>query len=91
MRGVGFYTGAPWCGYFCRLAINMANDPMLSLITGSAVTTMRRAAKAKNWHTYPVPGSVAVYRRFKNGKPLSSGHLCSGLPSLLEKDDTDYG
>lgn len=74
MRAAGFYTGAPWCGFFCELVWREAGQDA-SIITGSAVQTMKNAAKAKNWHIDPVPGAVVIYRSFKDGVAQSTGHM----------------
>jgi len=84
MRGAGFYTGAPWCGFFAMLVYSLAENKALSLLTSSAVKTMKRASKAGNWHTVAVPGAVVIYRMFKNGKPLLTGHI--GIVTEVHKD-----
>ena len=82
MQSAGFYSGAPWCGFFCRMVwleaktpIHTQSTPIITIITSSAVKSMKAAARAKRFETYPVPGSVVVWRSFKNNKPLSTGHM----------------
>lgn len=74
MRGVGFYTGAPWCAFFAKLVWKEAGVDH-SLISGSVRQTMLNATKAGNWHTYPVEGAIVVWMTFKNGKPKRTGHV----------------
>jgi hypothetical protein len=74
MRGVGFYTGAPWCAFFAKLVWKQAGVDH-SLINGSVRQTMLNATKAGNWRTYPVEGAVAIWITFKNGKPKKTGHV----------------
>lgn len=74
MRGVGFYTGAPWCAFFAKLVWKEAGVDH-SLISGSVRQTMLRATKEGNWHTYPVEGAIVVWITFKNGKPKRTGHM----------------
>lgn len=97
MRKAGFYTGAAWCGFFCRLCYMVAGDKALRLLTGSAVGTMKKASKAGNWHTEPVKDAVVIYRMFKNGKAQSTGHMgvvtkvYPGGFDTIEGNTTDKG
>lgn len=85
MKRAGWYSGAPWCGYFCRMVyeeagMEIANVPAgdkkaTLYVTGSSVQTMRRADRADNWHAEPVPGAIAVWRYFKGGQPTDRGHM----------------
>jgi hypothetical protein len=82
MQSAGFYSGAPWCGFFCRMVwleaktpIHTSTTPIITMVTSSAVKSMKAAARAKRFETYPVPGSVVVWRSFRNNKPLSTGHM----------------
>ncbi len=74
MRSIGFYTGAPWCGFFALLVWSEANQNT-SVLSASSKTLIDKATKAKNWHTVPVPGCVVVWATFKNGKRQKTGHI----------------
>lgn len=82
MQRAGFYSGAPWCGFFCRLVWNEAQEPIFhpgqpitTIVTSSAVKSMNAASRVDRWSTIPQPGAVAVWRTFKDGKPQSTGHM----------------
>lgn len=75
MKSVGWYFGAPWCLYFCRLVWKESGQN-IKRISGSSLTTMLNATKDNNWHTQPIDGSIAIFRMFKNGNPTSQGHGC---------------
>lgn len=87
MRAVGFYTGAPWCGFFAMLVYSIAGDKTFSVLTASAVRTMKKADAAGNWHTVPVPDAVVIYRTFKGGKPQSTGHI--GIVTAVNENGFD--
>lgn len=74
MRKVGFYTGAPWCGFFARLVWKRAGGDW-KLLKGSAVGTMMNATMVGNWHKAPEVGSIGVMRDFVKGKPQRTGHI----------------
>ena len=73
MRKYGFMTGDAWCLHFVRMVWRECGE-RTTLISPSAVGTMRLASSNGNWHTKPIVGSVAIFRSFKDGKPLSTGH-----------------
>lgn len=75
MQAVGWYKGAAWCLFFCRLVWKEAGID-ISLIHPSAYKTWLEADKAGNWHTDPVEGAIAVFRMFKNGVATDKGHGC---------------
>lgn len=97
MRGVGFYTGAPWCGFFAKLVLTEAGSSAVDSVTSSAVLSMKRADKDGRWHEKPIEGAVVIYRSFKNGKPQSTGHI--GIVTkvhengfdTVEGNTTEYG
>ena len=88
MRAIGFYTGAPWCGFFARLVWKEAGLNFL-FISPSSKKQVDASAKGKkmegNWHTIPVVGAIAVWANFKKGKRQSQGHF-SVVERLYEKD-----
>lgn len=96
MRSVGFYTGAPWCLFFCRLVWKEAGVK-ISRISGSSLKTMEMATRDKNWHTAPKVGAIAIFRTFSNGKPQSNGHgaivvsVGDGVYSTVDGNTTDKG
>jgi hypothetical protein len=73
MRSVGFYNGAPWCMFFCKLVWQEAGLNV-KMISGSSKQTMINATKNENWHTTPVVGSIVIFRLFNAGKPTNLGH-----------------
>lgn len=106
MRGVGFYTGAAWCLFFARLVWKESGQSLTytdkngkehDLITPSALGTMRAADAADNWHVEPVVGAIAIFRMFKGGNPLQTGHGCvvtsvgDGIYSTTDGNTTDKG
>lgn len=87
MRGVGFYTGAPWCGFFAMLVWKESGVD-LALLSPASRQIIEKATKAKNWHTKPVPGAVVVWASFKNGKRLTTGHI--GVVTEVNADGVGY-
>lgn len=96
MRKAGFYTGAPWCGFFARL-VWMEDNQDVSIISGSSKKTIDLATKADNWHAEPVEGAVVVWATFKNGKRQTTGHIgvvtevVGNRYSTVEGNTTDKG
>lgn len=74
MKAVGFYKGAPWCGFFARLVWKEAGQD-LSILSASSKKTIDLATEAGNWHSEPVAGAIVVWAHFKNGKRQSIGHI----------------
>ena len=75
MAGVGFYHGAPWCGYFAKLVWKKAGQDT-KLMNGSAWrTALNLQDTGFEWSAKPVVGALVVWRSFKNGKSLSTGHI----------------
>jgi hypothetical protein len=74
MRGVGFYTGAPWCGFFAILVWRLAGQ-FTGILSASSRSTINLATKAGNWHSTPVPGAIVVWATFKNGRRQKTGHI----------------
>lgn len=74
MRAIGFYTGAPWCGFFARLVWREAEEDY-RLVQSSAVRTIHEGQTAGNLHKEAAVGAVGVMRTYKNGKPQSTGHI----------------
>lgn len=87
MRSIGFYTGAPWCGFFAILVWKEAGEDF-ELLSSSSMRLIERATKAKNWHTKPVAGSVVVWATFKNGVRQSTGHI--GIVTDVNSNGVDY-
>lgn len=77
MRGVGFYTGAPWCAFFAKLVWKDAGTERYKLIAGSALQTMRNFVKSEKIDLVAKPniGAIAIYRTMKNGKAQTTGHV----------------
>ena len=73
MKKHGFRVPDAWCLHFVR-AVWRESGQSTALISPSAVGTMNLASRAKNWHTEPVLGAVAIFRTFVNGQPRSTGH-----------------
>lgn len=83
IKSVGWYIGAPWCLFFCRLVWKKSNQD-ITRISASSMVTMEQATKDKNWHVEPKIGAIAIFRMFKNGKPTNQGHGCI-VSELTEK------
>ena len=86
MRSIGFYTGAPWCGFFPLLVYSEAKQSV-KLLSASSKRIIEKATAAGNWHAEPVEGAVVVWASFKNGKRLSTGHI--GIVTEV-KDAVNY-
>ena len=87
MRGAGFYTGAPWCGFFAMLVWKEAKQD-LKLLSASSKTLIEKATKAGNWHSKPIEGAVVVWATFKNGKRQSTGHI--GIVTDVDSNGINY-
>jgi hypothetical protein len=87
MRAAGFYTGAPWCGFFPILCYKEAGAST-ALLSGSSYQVIEKASKAGNWHTVPVVGALAVWATFKNGKRQKTGHM--GIVTEVNDNGIDY-
>lgn len=87
MRSIGFYTGAPWCGFFAILVYTKAKKNV-KLLSSSSKYLIEKATKAKNWHAEPIPGAVVVWATFKNGKRQSTGHI--GIVAEVSEDGKNY-
>lgn len=81
MRKVGFYTGAPWCGFFALLVWSEAKQKN-SVLSASSRQLIDKATKVKNWHAEPIEGAVVVWATFKNGKRQKTGHI--GIVSKVD-------
>lgn len=77
MMAVGFRKGDPWCGHFARLVWKEAGLYHLMVSPSSAI--LRKASAMDElkpfWVTEPVPGAVAVYRRYSKSKAQATGHI----------------
>lgn len=80
MRKVGFYNGAPWCSYFVKACIREFYGEKSSIylnVNGSALTSYEKL-EDKGFLTgaIPKPNSIAVWRHYKNGRPVGrNGHI----------------
>jgi hypothetical protein len=75
MRTLGFYTGAPWCGFFVRflwfkLGLNFNS------ISSSAKKCSEDFKNSPHWSNIPQVNAVAVFVNYKNGVKQSTGHVC---------------
>jgi hypothetical protein len=87
MEGVGFYVGAPWCGFFTQLVWKEAGQD-IKLLSSSSKSVIDKAAKGGNWHAKPVAGAVVVWAMFKNGRRQWQGHL--GVVTEVSENGVDY-
>lgn len=87
MRAVGFYTGAPWCGFFAMLCWKEAGQD-ISILSPSSYKLIDKATKAKNWNVKPVTGAVVVWAIFKNGQRQPKGHI--GIVTDVNEDGVNY-
>ena len=94
MRDLGrFQNGWAWCVCFCEMVWKKAfkdfnvNDDiyneMARLITPGAVKTMRNFVKSEGWTVSQIPtiGGIAIWQKYKNGKPTTQGHAAIVLDS----------
>lgn len=77
MMRMGWMKGYAWCVIFCRLCWFLAGEKRYTLLKPSVIKTLR-SMKAEGYELELVPqvGAIAIYRKFKNGKPLTPGHAC---------------
>lgn len=86
MKNVGWQKKQAWCAYYAelvwKLAYSSENGLFVTeldrLFSASAVMTFKNFEKAGweiNKKTNPGPGSLAVWQKYKNGKPHWSGHI----------------
>lgn len=82
MRSVGFKTGHAWCSYFAELVWTEAykdDKPMLKLIkkqfSGSSYRTLQRFKALGMVSDTATPGSIVIWRRKKDGKYTTLGHV----------------
>ena len=84
MLNAGWYRGAPWCSFTMR-SIFLELGLEYKYISGSAWrTALNGSLRGYEWTTVPKPGALIIWRRFKGGKPLSSGHI--GLVHEVNKN-----
>jgi hypothetical protein len=74
MRSIGFYSGAPWCGFFALLVYTEAKQS-IKLLSASSARIIEKATTADNWHAEPKEGAVVVWATFKNGERQATGHI----------------
>ncbi len=82
MREVGFQTSHAWCSYFAELVWTEAyfdNPDMLKLIkkqfSGSSFRTLQRFTELGMDSKDAQIGSVVIWRRKKDGKYTTQGHV----------------
>jgi len=80
MYGVGFIKGQPWCGWFGKLSWKEGGLFFPMIVPGSAMLIeMSLNPELKPfWVNKPediLPGSMAVFARYKNGVRKSNGHI----------------
>jgi len=75
MVAVGFNKGDAWCAYFAELVWKEGGQESKTFSASAWITAMKFQAAGYEWSGVPVPGALVVYRSFKNGKPLATGHI----------------
>jgi surface antigen len=86
MKQQGFYKGAPWCAFFTKLVWREGGQDV-SLMNGSAWrTALNLQMQEHKWEAKPVVGALVVWRSFRAGKQLSTGHI--GI--VTDVDGTNY-
>lgn len=87
MASVGWYNGAAWCAFFTKLIWRKAGQDT-KLMNGSAWrTALNLIGSGHKWEAKPVVGALVVWRSFRGGNPLSTGHV--GIVSEV-KDELNY-
>jgi surface antigen len=87
MKQVGFYKGAPWCAFFTRLVWKEGGQDV-KLMNGSAWKTALNLQLADyEWSAKPKVGALVVWRSFRGGNPLATGHI--GIVTDI-KNDIEY-
>lgn len=87
MKEVGWYKSAPWCAFFAKLVWKLAKQ-YVSHISGSAVNTFVKLDHSKEYEktTKPIVGALVIWRSYKDGKKLSTGHI--GIVTKVNEDNT---
>lgn len=98
MHACGWKTGYAWCSFFAELVwreaysafdTTVANTIGL-IFSGSAVQTFHNFNKNKQEgfvikiETFPKPGSLVVWQKYKNGKATQWGHI--GIVDIAASD-----
>jgi surface antigen len=85
MKANGWYMGAPWCAFFVRTIWSKCNQKV-KYINGSAVRSYKALDESAEYEKSAVPkiGALVVWRSYKNGKPLSTGHV--GIVTSVSSD-----
>lgn len=93
MKRVGWYKPLAWCAFFVKACFAVCSDAgvaLVNLVSPSAVKTFRAYEKAgRTYKTEPIPGDLAVWQKYKNGKPTPFGHIGVVAP-LPEKVKESY-
>jgi len=94
MKNVGWQKGQAWCAYFTELVWKEAYQqynaymfPTLDkLFSAGAVATFNNFKKVKEFEIseIPVPGSVVIWQKYKDGMPHWTGH--AGIVTEVYKD-----
>lgn len=84
MIQVGFKNSYAWCCLFCKLIWFESDCKFWKLISPSVIKTMRNFNDmGYNLKADALPGSIAIFRNYKNNKPLGTGH--AGI--VIDSDD----
>lgn len=80
LHSAGQKDGEAWCAYFgeaiCTEAYPDKVKDIQKLFSSSAVQTFKNFVAADFTVTsVPMPGSLVIWRKYENGKPLWSGHF----------------
>lgn len=77
MKKYGWFKPLPWCAFFTKMVYNEIGLKV-EFMSGGVVRTMREYVKLSPDHklySKPVPGCLAIYRRFENNVPQALGHI----------------
>lgn len=84
MREVGWHKYDAWCVYFCKLVWHRSisdsavNKTAMKLITGNSQGTLANFVRDTSGYfaitDTAFPGSIVIWRTYKNGKGYYSGH-----------------
>ena len=87
MKQQGWPVLAPWCAFFAKLVWSECGQKT-KLMNGSSVRTYVNLDQSEYYSktTKPDEGALVVWRSYKDGKKLSTGHI--GIVTRVNYDGT---
>jgi hypothetical protein len=79
MKRTGWRKPLAWCAYFVKACMITAKDAgitFVDMVSPSAVSTFNAYKRAgRVYFNNPLPGDLAVWQKYANGKPTQFGHI----------------